>query len=257
RSQRLGPGRPGCARRGARARRWGPRGGRCCGQPWGCLSFFAVGELFPLAEQVEQPLQLGGAGVQVCGELGAGLCRAAVQRVKQLAVVVCGAAEFAAGGGGQRPGEALLLLELPVEAAQPGAAGGRDQGGVEEPVTVEHGGGVAAVEGVFYLPDQVCQVLVDRRVPVAGEGVHCGQLQGGAGSVDVCGIRPGDVRDDDAAVHLVADQALAGEDPCGFAEGAAGDAEFGGQGGFAQRGARQQPTGQDGPPDGIGGLVGG
>jgi hypothetical protein len=24
---------------------------------------------------------------------------------------------------------------------QPGAAGGRDQGGVEEPVTVEHGGG--------------------------------------------------------------------------------------------------------------------
>src|SRR5262249_8390289 len=41
------------------------------------------------------------------------------------------------------------------------------------------------------------------------------------------------------------------------AEGAAGDAEFGGQGGFAQRGARQQPTGQDGLPDGIGGLVGG
>ncbi|MFD0742199.1 hypothetical protein ACFQ1L_10350 [Phytohabitans flavus] len=48
----------------------------------GCLSFCAVGELFPLGEQVEQLLQLGSAGVQVCGELGAGLCRAAVQCVK-------------------------------------------------------------------------------------------------------------------------------------------------------------------------------
>src|SRR5262245_30041421 len=120
----------------------------------GCLSF-AAGELFPLGEQVEQPLQLGGAGVQVCGELGAGLCRAAVQRVQQLAVVVRGAAEFAAGALGQCQGKALLLLELPVETAQPGAAGGRDQGGVEEPVTVEHGGGVAAVEGAFYLLNQV------------------------------------------------------------------------------------------------------
>jgi hypothetical protein len=52
-----------------------------------CLSFFPVGELLPLGEQVEQPLQLGGAGLQVDGELGAGLCRAAVQRVQQLAVV--------------------------------------------------------------------------------------------------------------------------------------------------------------------------
>jgi hypothetical protein len=31
----------------------------------GCLSFLAVGELFPLGEQVEQPLQLGGAGLQL------------------------------------------------------------------------------------------------------------------------------------------------------------------------------------------------
>jgi hypothetical protein len=94
----------------------------------GCLSFFAVGELFVLGEQVEQPLQLGGAGVQVRGEFRPGFCPAAVQRVEELAVVVCGAAEFAAGAFGKRQGEALLLLELSVEAAQPGAAGGRDQG---------------------------------------------------------------------------------------------------------------------------------
>lgn len=77
----------------------------------------------------------------------------------------------------------------------------------------------------------------------------------GTGSVDVCGIRPGDVRDDDAAVHLVADQALAGEGPRGLAEGTAGD--FSGDGGFTQRHARQQPAGQDGLPDGVGGLLGG
>ena len=53
--------------------------------PWSatrCLSCFPVGEFLAVGEQVEQPLQLGGAGVQVCGELGAGLCRAAVQRVQ-------------------------------------------------------------------------------------------------------------------------------------------------------------------------------
>src|SRR3954462_8058238 len=83
----------------------------------------------PVGEQVEQPSQLGGAGSQVLGELGPGLFRAAVQRVQQLAVVVRGAAEFTAGALGQRQREALFLLELPVEAAQPGTAGGRDQGG--------------------------------------------------------------------------------------------------------------------------------
>ena len=64
----------------------------------------------------------------------------------------------------------------------------------------------------------------------------------------------GDVRDDDAAVHLVADQALAFEGPRGLAEGTAGDAELGGDGGFAQRHARPQPAGQDGLPDGFGGT---
>jgi hypothetical protein len=92
-----------------------------------------------MGEQVEQPLQFGGAGLQVRGELRPVLCPGATQRVKQVAVVVCGPAELAPGALGQRQGEALLLLELSVEAAQPGAAGGRDQGGVEEPVTVEHG----------------------------------------------------------------------------------------------------------------------
>src|SRR5262249_39552138 len=124
-----------------------------------CLSFLPVGE------QVEQPLQLGGAGLQVRGELRPGLCPAGLQRVKQLAVIVCGAAEFLAGALGQRQGEALLLLELPVEAAQPGTAGGRDQGGVEEPGTVEHGGGGAAGEGVFFLPPPVRPVLVDPPPP--------------------------------------------------------------------------------------------
>ena len=66
-----------------------------------------------------------------------------------------GPAELAAGSLGQGQGQALLLLELAVETAQPGAAGGRDQGGVKEPVTVEHGGGVAAAEGPFYLLRQV------------------------------------------------------------------------------------------------------
>jgi len=59
----------------------------------GCLPFFPVGK------QVEQPLQLGGAGLQVCGELRpGGLCPAAAQRVKQLAAVVRGCF----GGRGQR-----------------------------------------------------------------------------------------------------------------------------------------------------------
>jgi hypothetical protein len=47
------------------------------------------------------------------------------------------------------------MLELSIKAAQPGAAGGRDQGCVEEPVTAEHGSGVAAAEGAFYLLNQV------------------------------------------------------------------------------------------------------
>ncbi|MER6794740.1 hypothetical protein, partial [Amycolatopsis mediterranei] len=42
--------------------------------------------------------------------------------------------EPAAGTLGRRQGQALFLLQLSVEAAQPGTAGGRDQGGVEEPV---------------------------------------------------------------------------------------------------------------------------
>src|SRR5262245_26425409 len=88
-----------------------------------CPFFFAMGELLALGEQVEQPLQLGGAYLQVRGELRPGLFPAAVQRVQQPAVVVCGAAEFTAGALGQRQGEALLLLELSIKAAQPGAAG--------------------------------------------------------------------------------------------------------------------------------------
>lgn len=73
----------------------------------GCLSFF------PMGKQVEQPLQLGGAGLQVRGELRPGLCPAAAQRVKQLAVVVCGPAEFTAGALGQRQGEGRTCLTLP------------------------------------------------------------------------------------------------------------------------------------------------
>jgi hypothetical protein len=47
------------------------------------------------------------------------------------------------------------MLKLSIKAAQPGAAGGRDQGCVEKPVTGEHGGSVAAAEGAFYLLNQV------------------------------------------------------------------------------------------------------
>jgi hypothetical protein len=43
----------------------------------------------------------------------------------------------------------------------------------------------------------------------------------------------------------------------GLAEGTAGDAELSGEGGFTQRRARQQPAGQDGLPDDVGGLLGG
>jgi hypothetical protein len=62
-------------------------------------------EFFPMSEQVEHPLQLSGARVQVRGELSPGLCPAAAQRVKQLAVVVRRPADFAAGALGQREGE--------------------------------------------------------------------------------------------------------------------------------------------------------
>jgi hypothetical protein len=41
-----------------------------------------VGEFFALGEQVEQPLQLGGAGLQMGGEFRPGLCPAAMQRVQ-------------------------------------------------------------------------------------------------------------------------------------------------------------------------------
>jgi hypothetical protein len=77
-----------------------------------CLPFFPVGE------QVEQALQLGGAGPEVRCELGPGQGPAAVQRLQQPAVVVGGPAELTAGALGQGQGEALLLLELAVEAAQ-------------------------------------------------------------------------------------------------------------------------------------------
>jgi hypothetical protein len=66
-----------------------------------------------VGKQVEQPLQLGGAAVQVRGELRPGLCPAAAQRVKQPAVVVCGPAEFTAGALGQRQGEGRTCLTLP------------------------------------------------------------------------------------------------------------------------------------------------
>src|SRR5262245_14351807 len=47
-----------------------------------CLCFFATGRLLALGEQVDQPLQLGGAYLQVRGEFGPGLLLAAVQRVQ-------------------------------------------------------------------------------------------------------------------------------------------------------------------------------
>src|SRR5436853_612910 len=75
-----------------------------------------------------------------------------------------GAAEFAAGALGERQGEALLLLELCVEALQPGASGGPDEGCVEEPVAVEHGRDVAAAEGVLDLIGQLREPAVHGRV---------------------------------------------------------------------------------------------
>ncbi len=54
-----------------------------------------------LGEQVEQPLQLAGAGAQVGCQLGHGLRPVAAQRIEQLPVIVCGAAEFAAGALGK------------------------------------------------------------------------------------------------------------------------------------------------------------
>ena len=79
-------------------------------------------------------------------------------------MIVCGAAEFAAGALGERQGEALLLLELCVEALQPGASGGPDEGCVEEPVAVEHGRDVAAAEGVLDLIGQLREPAVHGRV---------------------------------------------------------------------------------------------
>jgi hypothetical protein len=62
-----------------------------------------------VGKQVEQPLQLGGTGLQVRGELRPGSRPAAAQRVKQLAVVVSSPAEFSAGASCQRTAQAFRL----------------------------------------------------------------------------------------------------------------------------------------------------
>ena len=108
-----------------------------------------------LGEQVPQPLQFGGTGLQVRGELGAGPGGGAVQGGEQRAVVVGGAAELPAGPFGQRERQPLLGLKLGVEAAQPRTAGGLDQSGVEQPVAFEHARGVTAGEGVLDPAGQV------------------------------------------------------------------------------------------------------
>src|SRR5438094_4441557 len=128
------------------------------------LSAIACLASLALREQVEQPLQFVGAGPEVSRQLRPGLRRFPAQRLEQFPVIVCGAAEFAAGALGERQGEALLLLELCVEALQPGASGGPDEGCVEEPVAVEHGRDVAAAEGVLDLVGQLREPAVHGRV---------------------------------------------------------------------------------------------
>src|SRR5690242_10800843 len=212
---------------------------------------------FPLGQQVAEPQQLRGPGLQVDADLCLGLGGGTAQRVEQRAVVIGAAAERAAGTFSQGQGEPLLMLELGMEPGQPRAARGGDEGSVEEPVTVEHAGRVAAGERGLDLADQALQSLEDGRVAVHGEGFGGGCLDGGASGVDVTDIGRGDLGNHDAAVHLMADQALAAEQAGGLTDGVPGDAEFGSQRDFAQRRAWRQLPGQDGVPERGGDLLGG
>lgn len=68
-----------------------------------------MGEFFAAGEQVEQPLQLGGAYLQVRGEFHPGLFRAAVRRVDRRrwftapAAVAYGLADEVIGGPAEAP----------------------------------------------------------------------------------------------------------------------------------------------------------
>ena len=72
------------------------------------------------------------------GQLRPCACLTAPERVEQLAVVVYGPAELTAGMLGQAEGQALLLLELRVEAGQPRAVRGGNERGMEKPVIFQH-----------------------------------------------------------------------------------------------------------------------
>ena len=98
-----------------------------------------------------------------------------------------------------------LLLELGVEPGKPRAARSGDEGGVEEPVTLQHASGVTAGERVLDLINQVRKLLVDGGVAVCGERICASGLDRGACGVNVGDVAAGDLGDHDAAVHVMAD----------------------------------------------------
>jgi len=92
-----------------------------------------------LGEQVEQPLQFGGAGAQVGCQLRPGLCPVAAQRIEQLAVIVCGMACRTASATCSvvlsrwmvtpRPVIGLAMITI-LPAPHPGQHGARRPGGL-------------------------------------------------------------------------------------------------------------------------------
>src|SRR5262245_33224672 len=125
------------------------------------------------------------------------------------------------------------------------------------PVGFEQLRRVSGFVGVFDAFDEICERLVNGRITVRCEGIHAGELRRGAGGINIADIVGGDLRDHDAAVHLVPDQALPFENAGGLADGVARHSELGGERGFAKWRTRRYPAREDRVADRAGGLCAG
>ena len=85
--------------------------------------------------------------------------------------------------------------------------------------------------------------------------LHAGQLDYLARREQIVDLLIGQLSDHRPAVHLVANEVFAFQDPDGLADRVTGDAELFGERQFAQRRPRKQPAFEDCRPEGAGDLL--
>ncbi len=167
------------------------------------------------------------------GEVGV----VAAEGVEDGAVLGVGLDHAAGGDEGAAAVEVQLLDEAGVLLFQAAVAGGVDDGGVEGEVGGVVGVEVAGGDGGLHGGDHGFEGGDEFGGGDGGDDPAGHGEEGGAEVVDLgCGLVV-DVADEDAAVGDADDEAVALDGAEGFADGAAADAEAGGELGFIEAGA--------------------